>query len=329
MHPWIKNTQTIVYSLIIPLAFIGIVLYAGWIWVTTIDSDALVKQISLLSFQQWLIIIIIISISAILLWFAKRLSNGSVVGLAWKNALATIVIVGSFITLIILILFAFVDTFVDTNNDGILEFDRVFGAHSIQLIGLILPVLGTWVGTVLAFYFARENLQAAQDAFVGTGAQNRLLVTNFMLPIDSFAIFDSVDEKEETLTLTQIRDAIRGKPTARAVFLNNAGNVKYIFHDETIADFLAPKDQKTGSMSLRDFLDQEFCDNYPKYRDIGILFRSISRLGSILECKRMFDTAVKLQNIVVTETGDKDEKPLGLITRERLGEAALERSRGP
>src|SRR5436190_6847806 len=28
----------------------------------------------------------------------------------------------------------------------------------------VLPLLGTWVGTVLAFYFVRENLQAATES---------------------------------------------------------------------------------------------------------------------------------------------------------------------
>src|SRR4051812_10658430 len=28
----------------------------------------------------------------------------------------------------------------------------------------VLPLLGTWVGTVLAFYFARENLEAATES---------------------------------------------------------------------------------------------------------------------------------------------------------------------
>src|SRR2546427_1451912 len=30
----------------------------------------------------------------------------------------------------------------------------------------VLPLFGTWVGTVLAFYFARENLQAATDSTI-------------------------------------------------------------------------------------------------------------------------------------------------------------------
>ena len=30
-----------------------------------------------------------------------------------------------------------------------------------DILGMLLPVLGTWVGTVLAFYFSKENFIAA------------------------------------------------------------------------------------------------------------------------------------------------------------------------
>lgn len=30
-----------------------------------------------------------------------------------------------------------------------------------DILGMLLPVLGTWVGTVLAFYFSKENFVAA------------------------------------------------------------------------------------------------------------------------------------------------------------------------
>jgi hypothetical protein len=143
MDPWIKNIRLVVYSLIIPLGFIGIALYAGWMWILTIDENVLVDQINSISFQQFLLLFIIIGASIVIFLFIKRAGKEPKLGGTWKNTLAIIVISGSFITLIILILFAFVDTFVDTDNDGVLEFDRVFGAHSIQLIGLILPVLGT------------------------------------------------------------------------------------------------------------------------------------------------------------------------------------------
>jgi hypothetical protein len=42
-------------------------------------------------------------------------------------------------------------------------------AETVRLIfASVLPLFGTWVGTVLAFYFARENLQAATDSTLRT-----------------------------------------------------------------------------------------------------------------------------------------------------------------
>src|SRR5271169_5649077 len=34
-------------------------------------------------------------------------------------------------------------------------------AVQIQILSTVLPVIGTWVGTVLAFYFSKQNLEAA------------------------------------------------------------------------------------------------------------------------------------------------------------------------
>src|SRR5689334_19846131 len=42
------------------------------------------------------------------------------------------------------------------------------GDAAKNLLTILLPVLGTWVGTVLAFYFARENLEAAAAATADT-----------------------------------------------------------------------------------------------------------------------------------------------------------------
>src|SRR5438093_971982 len=40
----------------------------------------------------------------------------------------------------------------------------------------VLPLFGTWVGTVLAFYFARENLQSATES-VQSAAETTLRLT--------------------------------------------------------------------------------------------------------------------------------------------------------
>src|SRR5262245_33908665 len=55
----------------------------------------------------------------------------------------------------------------------------------------VLPLLGTWVGTVLAFYFARENLEAATEtARVLSGIGTGTPVTRVMIPEAQFIVYD-------------------------------------------------------------------------------------------------------------------------------------------
>lgn len=51
----------------------------------------------------------------------------------------------------------------------------------------ILPLLGTWVGAVLAFYFSQDNLQAASTTTLnavrtGKGLPSDTFVTDVMTP---------------------------------------------------------------------------------------------------------------------------------------------------
>lgn len=254
--------------------------------------------------------------------------------------LALIVVTSSFFILFVLIFFTFVNVlkFVEINStEQRLGFNAEFSQYSIQIIGIILPVIGTWVGTVLAFYFARENFEAAEQAFLRSGKPSRRLVGDFMVPIDMLARFDNFDEqKEESTTIKTIRDIIKSKTIPRAIFLDKEGRVLYILHGDTVDRAIASKlkyrkndkeNEINENTTLKVFLDEIDFDlettGIQKFREIAKLFRSVSRNGTLLECKKMFDSDPLLQNILVTDTGEKDkEKPLGLITRESLGEAA-------
>jgi hypothetical protein len=55
----------------------------------------------------------------------------------------------------------------------------------------VLPLLGTWVGTVLAFYFARENLAAATESTLRlAGLETTTPVTNVMIRESEFIAYD-------------------------------------------------------------------------------------------------------------------------------------------
>jgi hypothetical protein len=50
---------------------------------------------------------------------------------------------------------------------------RTFASKSLNVFSVLLPLLGTWVGTVLAYYFSRQNFENAADALPAcVGAQS-------------------------------------------------------------------------------------------------------------------------------------------------------------
>src|SRR5215218_4627465 len=76
----------------------------------------------------------------------------------------------------------------------------------------VLPLLGTWVGTVLAFYFARENLAAATESTLRlAGIETSTPVTSVMIREADFIAYDlGTNDRIEDIPLASVRDKMRG-----------------------------------------------------------------------------------------------------------------------
>ncbi len=68
-----------------------------------------------------------------------------------------------------------------------------------EIISMILPVLGAWIGTVLAFYFSRENYITAAEKNAAV-LNHRLLVipmTDVMIPIEKAGVLITDDSEDK------------------------------------------------------------------------------------------------------------------------------------
>jgi hypothetical protein len=108
----------------------------------------------------------------------------------------------------------------------------------------MLPLFGTWVGTVLAFYFARENLDAAtrstesavRSAAALSGRDMATPVTQVMIPEAKFHAYDLGGQDPNSVPLSALR-AKMGEvepPFRRLPIRNAAGAVLYVLHDSTL-----------------------------------------------------------------------------------------------
>jgi hypothetical protein len=185
----------------------------------------------------------------------------------------------------------------------------------------VLPVLGTWVGTVLAFYFARENLEAATASTLRlTGRDVSTPVTDVMIEEADFIVFDvPAETAPKDVTIGALRKAMRNvdPPSRRLPIRDSKRVVLYVIHDSTLtafADKLKVKMEEIEPKKISDLLaDDEF-------KNLIEAVGYIAQTADVSEARRVMASIDNCNDIFVTSTGKKDERAIGWLTNTQLAE---------
>jgi hypothetical protein len=116
------------------------------------------------------------------------------------------------------------------------------------LFSAILPLFGTWIGTILAYYFSKENLAAANQTvqhLVNSITSDKKLETikarAVMIPLGNLAYKEyktGADDKTYNLK-TDFLDFLAEKGIQRIILLDENKSAKYVLHKSTIEGFIA------------------------------------------------------------------------------------------
>lgn len=104
----------------------------------------------------------------------------------------------------------------------------------------VLPLFGTWVGTVLAFYFAKDNLQAATESTVRLSgrAERTTVVAGAMIPRAQMVVMEVSDDSEaQALKLAEIEQKMAGAGKSRMPIFLADGSVAYIVSRPTLLEY--------------------------------------------------------------------------------------------
>jgi hypothetical protein len=186
----------------------------------------------------------------------------------------------------------------------------------------VLPVLGTWVGTVLAFYFARENLQAATDnALALTGREPAsTAVTKVMIPEADFHTLDlTKNQKLDDVKLADVRTKMKEqKPPSRRVPIRNAARaVLAVIHDSTLTSYA----DSQQDVSIDTFSDQHTVKTLLDNDEFGPLIKAngfVAKTATIGEARSVMGSIEFCNDVFVTETGKADERAIGWLTNTLL-----------
>lgn len=200
------------------------------------------------------------------------------------------------------------------------------------LLGIILPVVAGWVGTVLAFYYGKENFEAgtrsvAAAASVLTSKDKLASTPASTLGIartDFKALSLTADEskKPEEVHLDRIEagfatDNPKDKPYERLPVLL-AGEIPYmVLHKSTLNSFLVDKkreEEKTlvAGQAPKDAKDYTLGDLFKKVdylpkNSIAI----VGPLATAADAKAQMEKIDNCSDVIVTADG----KPDGVVTR--------------
>lgn len=197
----------------------------------------------------------------------------------------------------------------------------------------LLPVLGTWVGTVLAFYFARENLKAATDSAVAlTRPQGKKThVSEVMIGSAEITAKKVNNDKEaRELLLSDLKQTMESAspPRSRLPILNANGSVLYIVHESTLNKLFAVPNAEAvkptapgkvvasppkAPTKLGELLD------VPGY-EVLRAFAVVSQEATLAEAREAMAKMPGCNDVFVTADGQATEPILGWLTNSLLAE---------
>ena len=186
-----------------------------------------------------------------------------------------------------------------------------------DILGILLPVLSAWIGTIIAFYFGRENFETATNALAKQLTSEEklksILVKDVMIKMTQAVTF-TLDKPEKDVKLkADLIDAKLDKENKeRLPILDPQGRIKYMAHRSLFDKFIVQevaKAKKVEDLSLEDMLKDT------KYQNMLTgSFKTLPETSNLAEVKSLIDKITVCSDVFVTEDGTINSKVIGWVT---------------
>lgn len=188
----------------------------------------------------------------------------------------------------------------------------------------VTTLAGTWVGTLMAFYFGRANAESASaytiravgQASGDPGRQARAPVSSIMIAAGSIQALRLGTKSPADVPLSDIIAVIRNnRIVTRVPVLQASGAVLCVIHDSLIYQYsyiAAQGGPAARGPTLQDLLADS------EAGPLARLFECVAEQTTLADARRRMDGVSGCQDLFVTATGRKDEPMLGWVTNSTL-----------
>ena len=209
---------------------------------------------------------------------------------------------------------------------GLLAFVAIYTlmtkAFSAELVfTTITTLVGTWVGTLLAFFYSRENFESASRSLQQTIQRltpddklHGVKVVDKMIPRGEMTTFDlKADQDLKTVPLAELEALLVKANVTRLPILNADGSAAAMVHGSLIAQFRSPPEVDTQTApdpaaTLGDLMKR--VDFGEKVTRLGF----VARDRSLRDAKAAMNAQPKCKDVFVTATGGAKEPVVGWVT---------------
>ena len=184
-----------------------------------------------------------------------------------------------------------------------------------DVLNAVLPLIASWVGTVLAYYYSRENLTAATRSATElaqqlSGAEKLqvLRVRDTMIPaerIDTMKV-------DDTTALVDLLDFLRKRGRQRLPVFSDKNAIRFIVHLSTVNAFIsqvALEGRPIAGLAFGDLVADP-----ARAELLRTSFGTVAETATLAEAKAALEQGRAREDVFVTRSGGRDEPVLGWIT---------------
>jgi hypothetical protein len=192
--------------------------------------------------------------------------------------------------------------------------------EATNVFNIIIPVVSTWVGTVLAYYFSKENFDAATKSVTELArltTQEKLQsipVNEKMIPLAlmHFEVISTAYPKDQVTLIDMVDRQEKAKKGLRIPILDEDRLPLWVIHRSTIDRYFTKRSLKGADVSkivLQELLDDpEFKDNLEES------FEVVPLKATLADVKFALDRSTYTQDVFISQNGSDQEAVLGFIT---------------
>jgi hypothetical protein len=194
----------------------------------------------------------------------------------------------------------------------------------------VLPLIGSWVGTILAYFFSSENLRAATNSvatLAQLSAQDRLRsVPGRDKMIPRAAMKGVVVGALNRITVLQGRQKLDADQVNRLIVLDPNDVAQLVLHRSTLDRFLVTRSlaqaQPQAPAALANLTLQDIVED-PAFKPmLATTFAMVREDATLADAKAVMEALPNCHDVLVTRNGTRNEPVLGWVTNVIIRENA-------